>query len=128
MDRPPAVIIHGLNDVNRVMALGQPVLLLSGPGAGLYGGCLWWLELLRAAEFSGPSLLDCGDAPGRAVEAVRLGVPGIILTCEPALFEAVEELAAIRGAVLAAARPPALDIGERGAERRLLAWLGGDIA
>jgi hypothetical protein len=128
MDRLPAVIIHSLNDVKRVMAPRLPVLLLSSPAAGLYGGCLWWLELLRAAEFSGPSLLDCGDAPGRAVEAVRLGVPGVILTCEPALFDAVGALAAIRGAILVAARPPALDMGERGAERRLLAWLGGDIA
>ncbi len=128
MDRLPAVIVHSLDDVKRVMTPRLPVLLLSGPGAALFGGCLWWLELLRTAEFSGPSLFDCGDAPGRAVEAVRLGVPGVILTCEPALFAAVGELAAIRGAVVAAARPRALDMGERGAERRLLAWLGGDIA
>jgi hypothetical protein len=117
--------VHALEDVRRALAPGLPVLLLSGADAGLYGGCLWWLKLLLAAEFTGISLLDCGDAPGRALEAIRLGVPGVILGCEPDIYHAVAALAAAQGAMIMPARPAALDLGEHGAERRLLAWLGG---
>jgi hypothetical protein len=128
MDTPPAVIVHSLTDVKLAIAPGLPVLLLSAPSAALYGGCLWWQSLLQAAAFTGPSLLDCGDAPGRAMEAIRLGVPGVILGCEPAIYQAVAALAAVTGIKVAAMRPAALDMGVRGAERHLLAWLGGDIA
>jgi len=36
----------------------------------------------------------------------------------------VAGIAAAQGAVLLAAAPPALDMAERGAARRLVAWLG----
>jgi len=119
----PAVIVHGINDARTALAPGRPVTLLSAPGAAGYGGCLWWAALMRAAgqKFS---LLDCGDAPGRAVEALRLGLPGIVLSAEPAIFAAVAGIAAEQGAVLLRQAPPALDMGARGAERRLMDWLG----
>jgi hypothetical protein len=120
---PPAVIVHGLADARTALAPARPVTLLSAPGAASYAGCLWWAALMRAVgqKFS---LLDCGDAPGRAVEALRLGLPGIVLSCEAAIFAAVAGIAAERGAVLLTAPPPALDMGARGAERRLMDWLG----
>jgi hypothetical protein len=70
------------------------------------------------------SLLDCGDAPGRAVEALRLGLPGVVLTCEDSAFAVVAGIAAEQEALLLRVAPPALDMGARGAERRLAAWLG----
>jgi len=78
---------------------------------------------MRAAG-ADSSLLDCADAPGRAVEALRLGLPGVVLRCEAQIFAAVAGIAAAQGAVLLAAAPPALDMAERGAARRLVAWLG----
>jgi hypothetical protein len=119
----PAVIVHGLDDALAALALGRPVTFLSAPGAAGFGGCLWWAELMRAAGQMF-SLLDCGDAPGRAVEALRLGLPGLVLGCEPEVFAAVAGIAAAQGAVLLAQAPPALDMAERGAVRRLAAWLG----
>lgn len=107
------------------MAPRMPVLLISAPGAGLYGGCLWWQKLLEAAEFKGLALLDCGDAPGRAMEAIRLGVSGVVLACEPALFAAVAAFGAAQSVVVLAERPEALDLGVRGAVRQLQAWLAG---
>jgi hypothetical protein len=89
----------------------------------LYAGCLWWQSLIAAAETEQPAFLDCADAPGRAVEALRLGLRGVILSCEPALFATVSGIAAARGAVLLATAPPALDLALRNAERRLEAWL-----
>jgi len=119
----PAVIVHGIDDARAALRTRRPVTLLSAPGAALFGGCLWWQALMLAVgqEFS---LLDCGDAPGRAVEALRLGLPGIVLTCEDAAFAVVAGIAAAQDAVLLPMAPPALDMGERGAERRLAAWLG----
>jgi hypothetical protein len=106
------------------------VTLLSAPGAALYAGCLWWAELLRAAGGEGVALLDCADAPGRAVEALKLGLPGVVLACDPIRFASVAAIAAIaagQGAVLLAQAPPALDLALRGADRKLTAWLD-DIA
>jgi hypothetical protein len=123
MDLPPAVIIHSLADARLALTRRRPVTLLSAPAAALYAGCLWWQALIQAAETDGPAFLDCADAPGRAVEALKLGLPGIILGCEPGLFAAVAGIAQAQKAVLLAAAPPALDLALRGAERQLDAWL-----
>jgi len=118
-----AVIVHGLDDARAALAPGRPLTFLSAPGAALFGGCLWWAALMRAAgaDFS---LLDCGGAPGRAVEALRLGLPGVVLRCEPEIFAAIAGIAAAQGAVLLQDAPPALDMAARGAARKLTAWLG----
>jgi hypothetical protein len=125
MDLPPAVIVHGLDDARAALAPGRPVVLLSAPGGALFGGCLWWQALMRAAGVNGLSLLDCADAPGRALEALRLGLPGVVLTCEEAAFRVVAGIAAPAGALVLPAAPVALDLGNRGAARHLLNWLGG---
>ncbi len=122
-DLPPAIIIHSLVHARLALAPRRPVTLLSAPGAALYAGCLWWQALITAAETDNPAFLDCADAPGRAVEALKLGLPGIILTCEEVLFAAVAGIAKAQGAVLLAAAPPALDLALRGAARKLDAWL-----
>jgi hypothetical protein len=123
MALPPAVIIHSLEDARAVLAAGRPVTLLSARGAALYAGCLWWAALLKAAGANGVCLLDCADAPGRALEALKLGLPGIVLSCEPAAYEMVAGIAAGQDAILLAQAPPALDLSQHGALRNLLAWL-----
>ncbi len=120
---PPAVIVHGIEEARAALAPGRPVTLCSAPGAALFGGCLWWQALMRAVEQKF-SLFDCGDAPGRAVEAIRLGLPGIVLACEDKAFAVVAGIAAADDVLLLRAAPPALDMGMRGADRRLAAWLG----
>lgn len=125
MEISPAVIVHSLGHARSALEPGLPVTLLSAPGAALYAGCLWWQNLLEQAEFKGTALLDCVDAPGRALEALRLGLGGIVLHCPPAAFAVVAEIAAAQGAILLPTAPPALDLGQYGANRRLAAWLGG---
>jgi hypothetical protein len=125
MEIPPAIIIHNLAHARLALADGRPVTLLSAPGAAVYAGCLWWRELLAEAAFDGTALLDCADAPGRALEALKLGLHGLVLRCPPAAFAVVAELAAAQGALLLADAPPALDLGQYGAIRRLPAWLNG---
>ena len=119
-----AVIVHGLEDAQAALAPGLPVTLLSAPGAALIGGCLWWRALMRAAGVKGVSLLDCADAPGRALEALRLGLPGIVFTGEASARDVIATVAARTGAVVLETAPTALDLAARGAARRLLAWLG----
>jgi hypothetical protein len=119
----PAVIIHGLPDARAALAPGRPVTLLSARHAAGYAGCLWWCRVLQASGFTGTALLDCGTAPGRALEALKLGLRGVVLSCEPPAYAVIAELAAAQGALLLPVPPPALDLAQRGAARRLEGWL-----
>jgi hypothetical protein len=125
MKLPPAVIVHGLAQAQLAVAAG-PVTLLSAPGAALYAGCGWWRAVVAASGTAGPDILDCADAPGRAMEALRAGCRIVIL--DPAVPAAplVAARAAVIGAVVLAAPPPALDLAAPGALRRLAAWVRGD--
>ncbi len=79
-------------------------------------------------------MLDCGDAPGFALAALRAGVRAIVLDPACPAFPAVAGAAAEIGAALLTARPaPALDLGRvelrRAAGRALLVrWLTRDDA
>ncbi len=120
----PCVIIYDLSQARHVLGLQRPVTLLSAPGAASYAGCLWWKRLIDAADAANISFLDCDTAAGRALEALRLGLQGIVLRPQPS-FAAVAEIAAAQGAVLLPHAPPALDLAQPGACHHLQAWLGG---
>ena len=128
MKRPPAVIVHGLGMARAALSLGHPLTLLSGEGAGAYAGVGWWQALVRAARAECPALpvqdiLDCGFASGRALEALRAGQTLLVLRAEPTIWSDIFGRARAQGAELLAEPPPALDLGKRGALRRLPAWL-----
>ena len=128
MSRHPAVVVHGLADARIALSAGLPVTLLSAPGAALYAGCLWWRELVAAARHEYPDVpfddvLDCADATGRALAALRISQPAIILSPEAPGFAAVTAIAAGLGTRVLTQRPPALDLAHPAAHRRLLAWL-----
>lgn len=128
MTIPPAVVVHGFDDARTALAPRLPVLLLSGPGAALYAGCGWWRALVEAARAAYPGAamadaLDCADAPGRALEALSTGCGIVILAARADVFRRVAAIAAESGATVWSARPPALDLAERGAARRLPHWL-----
>ena len=128
MKRPPAVVVHGLPDLRTATAPGLPVTLLSGPGAAIYAGCGWWRALMDLAAGGNPDILDCADAPGRAMEALRVGCRLLVLDPAVPAWALVASRAAVVGAALLATRPPALDLAQRGASRQLLTWLEGDSA
>ncbi|HET7881277.1 MAG TPA: hypothetical protein VFL55_10355 [Acetobacteraceae bacterium] len=124
----PAVVVHGIGDVRRVLAPGCPVTLLSAPGAALYAGCGWWRALVERANAEFPAvvvddILDCADASGYALGALRIGQRCIILHSEAPGRSAVVAIAASCGSLVLAARPPALDMANRDAVRRLHDWL-----
>lgn len=117
---PPAVIVHSLGDARAALAaakvLGVPVCLRSAPGAAGYAGPAWWREVTAAAAAAFPGVafaasLDCADAPGDALAALRAGVSLIRLRAAPRVRAAVAAAAAAKGARLDDDRTPALDLG-----------------
>jgi len=132
MELPPAVIVHGLKDAHDVLALRRPVVLLSAPGAALFAGCLWWREVVAACDaHAAIDVLDCADASGLALGALRSGVNRLVLWPDAPGWDAVAEVAACQGGFVLTAAPPALNMAHRGARHRLHAWLhpgAGDSA
>ena len=127
---PPAVIVHGRDDVRAALAPGLPVTLLSAPGAALYAGCGWWQALIRLARTEQPAatitdILDCADATGAAFAALRLGLRRLVLAPTAVGFAAAAAVAAAHGGVVLDAAPLALDLAAPGAGRALPAWLAG---
>ena len=132
MTAGPAVIVNGLDDAIAILraSRGAPVTLLSAPGAALFAGCLWWQQVVRQAREIVPGsgaadILDCADASGMALSALRLRQPAIVLYEQAPGRAAVLAIAANLGAQVFSIAPPALDVASRGAARRLDAWLHG---
>jgi hypothetical protein len=78
-------VIHSLDDARAALAAaerGVAVTLRSAPDAGIHGGVAWFERMVAAAHAEFPQIpmravLDCGDAPGAVLEAVRwLKEPG----------------------------------------------------
>jgi len=129
MKLAPTVIIHGLPHAQAALAAARPVTLLSAPGAGAYAGVGWWRALVAAVVGQAPphtladDILDCGAAPGRALEALRAGQRLLVLRAVPGVFADLSERAAAQGATLMPVPPPALDLAGRANMRLLAAWL-----
>ena len=120
---PPAVVVHGLAQAIAVLAESLPVTLLSAPGAGAYAGIGWWRALVTQARAAHPrtqcrDVLDCAEAPGYAMAAIRLGQTTLVLNPACPAFARIATLATVLPV-----RPPALDLAEPGAAGRLRAWL-----
>lgn len=127
----PAVAVHGLDQARLALAVGRPLVLISAPAAAGYAGCLWWRALADLAAAEAPGLvtadvLDCGDAPGWAMAALRVGCHMLVLAPECPAWARVAATADGLGAIVLPYRPAVLDLGQYGAERKLLAWLHGD--
>jgi hypothetical protein len=78
-------VVHSLDDARAALAAaerGVQVTLQSAPDAGVYGGVGWFERVVAAARAEFPhvavnAILDCGDAAGVVMEAVRwLKEPG----------------------------------------------------
>lgn len=124
----PAVIVHGVADAKAALAPGLPVTLLSAPGAALFAGCLWWREIVAAARTAHPEtevtdIWDCADASGMAMGALRSGVCRLVLWPDAPGWAGVAAIAERQGGFVLVRAPPALDMAQRNAIRRLRAWL-----
>lgn len=132
---PPAVTVHGLAQALWALsaAEGRPILLLSAPGAAGYAGAGWFRALLAEAAKTFPeapfeAALDCGDAAGHALAALRAGIQIIIFETAHPAQASLAMAAAEHGARLLPHRPQALDLAALDSKRRddqarLRAWL-----
>ncbi|MGD0104164.1 MAG: hypothetical protein ABSC06_09020 [Rhodopila sp.] len=113
----PAVIVHGLADAEAALAPGLPVTLLSAPGAACFAGCNWWREIVNAARAAFPDteatdILDCADASGTAMGALRSGVSRLVLLPEAPGWCGVAAIAARQGGFVLPQAPAALDLAQ----------------
>jgi hypothetical protein len=133
----PAVVVHGAAHAAAALAAAGPrgVVLLSAPGAGGFLGAPVFLRIIAEAAAAHPgvphrAVLDCGDAPGFALAALRAGACTVVLDPACPAWPAVAAAAAAVGATVLPERPGALDMAcldlRRAAGRSLLAaWLSG---
>jgi hypothetical protein len=130
---PRAVVIHSL--AHAVAALkaaeetGAPITLLSPPDFAAYGGAGFFNAIIGRACAKVPAakseaVLDCGDAPGLALEALRAGADAVCFGGRPGVRKKIAEIAAAHGARLLTVRPRALDLLDAAdAHAACLAWL-----
>ena len=131
---PRIIIVHGIAHARAAAAaaseLGVAVRIRSAPGAAAYGGAGWFLEIIAIvrAEFPDAGIeasLDCADAPGYAMAALRRGAAMIRFQGPKAASEKIARLAEANGAVLDSSRATPLDLlGAGDPERACLDWLG----
>ena len=112
-----AVVVHGLDDAACALQPGLAVRLVSAPGAALYAGAGWWRAVIDGARRLHPrtdcdDLLDCADAPGRAMAALRAGCMAVVLDPRCPGFAEVQAAAATLGAKVIGARPAALELAD----------------
>ena len=131
--RGRAIIVHSLDHAKAALSaaaeLGVPVTLLSAPGAAAYLGAAVFREMIAEASRVHPrvaltAVLDCGDNPGLALNALRRGVKVVRLEAPADVRSRVADIAAQSGAALDDGGDGALDLLDtvdfRGA---CLAWL-----
>jgi hypothetical protein len=68
-------------------------------------------------------ILDCADGAGQAMAALRTGICRLVLWPTAPGWDAVAEIAGTMSGCVLKEAPAALDLGQRGAIRRLEAWL-----
>ena len=110
---------------------GHPIILLSAPFAADYVGPAWFAKLVATAAKDFPDamatpVLDCGDAPGFALAALRIGITAICFDGPTAAR--IRDIAEQYGATVLAERPKsldlqALDIGRADLVAACTAWL-----
>jgi hypothetical protein len=114
------IVIHSLGDARAALeagaSLGVQVTLASAPGAGIYAGPGWFKAVIEAARGEVPAaefsyVLDCGDAAGMVLAALRQGLPRVRFTGPAATAARLADIAAqCNAAIERGPLEPALDL------------------
>ena len=93
-------------------AAGMPVILVSPPGGAAYLGVGFFAALIEAARAEFPevaveAVMDCGEDPGWALSALRMGFKTVVLRGNPKARARVVAIARAMGARLLARAPRA---------------------
>jgi hypothetical protein len=115
--KPRAVIVHSLDHARIALgaarAQGVAVALRSAEDAASYAGAGWFAAMIAAAKREFPDVaftasLDCGDAPGYALAALREGIE--LVRLRGRARKKVSSIAKKSGAALDDDPSPALDL------------------
>lgn len=115
----PVVVVHDIGHARAALAAarnaGRPVVLASPPGAAATLGPMVFRELVAAARDAEPgarslAVLDCGDAAGLALAAVRAGVEAVSLEAPDEVRARVADIAEGAGTWLLALPRADLDL------------------
>ena len=127
------VIVHSLDHARAALAaadgLGAAVTLRSAPGAAAYLGASVFRDMVAEAALAFPDIphtavLDCGNDPGLALNALRHGVEALRLDAPADVRRRVADIAAQSGAVLDEDATTALDLfAVADADAACRAWL-----
>lgn len=126
------VVIHSLEHARAAMAVaaevGMKLILFSAEGAAGNAGPAWFRDVVRIARSEYPkvdvtAVLDCGDAPGYALAALRAGCRTIHFAGSRPVKAKIRAIAKGSGAALHERRGVMLDLfGERDPEAACRAW------
>ncbi|HEV2302201.1 MAG TPA: hypothetical protein VGR91_11595 [Stellaceae bacterium] len=119
---PPVIVVHSLahavGALKAAARAGQPIVIASAKGAGVYAGPGWFRALVEESREAVPegrfsALLDCADEAGAALAAIRSGIERVLFTGEEELAQRLSEIARQHGVELVRRRPkPALDLAD----------------
>jgi hypothetical protein len=112
MTPPIRFVVHSLDHARAVLVAtqGRPVGLDSPPATPGWQGIGWWRELLRQVGDDFPdaiidAVLDCGDAPGHVLAALRAGIRTVRVDAPAEVIDKLRAMGAeLRGPA------PALDL------------------
>ena len=117
------VVVHDLAQACAALAAaaeaGVTVTLRSAPGAAGSLGAPLFLAMIAAARSAVPAapapavVVDCGDAAGHAMAALRAGAPAVRVRLTEPAHSRVAQLAARYGATMDTAVGPVLDLCDR---------------
>lgn len=106
---PPPIVIHDLAHARAALAaaasLGCAVILRSAPHAAGYLGAGAFAAIVETARGAFPqvpitAVLDCGDSPGLALGALRIGIRAVRLEAAPEVLARIADIASQTGASL----------------------------
>lgn len=106
-------IVHGWEDAAAALEAAGPAgaaTLVSARDAGGYAGAAWFAALAARARREFPTvaqswILDCGDAPGHVLAALRAGLRAVVFSGDAATRARLADVAAAVGAVVLAGAP-----------------------
>ncbi len=114
-----AIVVHERAHAEAALAAaeerGQPVVLLSPPGAAAYLGAAYFQAMIAQTLSEHPgvevlAVLDCGERAGEALGALRQGIEAVCFRGPPAVAGRLRDIARQQGARVLEARPEALDL------------------
>ncbi|MGE0095048.1 MAG: hypothetical protein AB7M05_02350 [Alphaproteobacteria bacterium] len=123
-------LTHAVTALKAAEEAGVPITLLSPRDFAAYGGAGFFNAIVRRARAKVPAakseaVLDCGDAPGVALEALRAGAEAVRFGGRPTVRKKIAEIAGVYGARLFTVRPQALDLLDAvDPHAACCAWLG----